>query len=90
MGRYDNPLLLASAPDPSSDEVSALFLGTNDWAAAWAQDDFGNTQFALIPGGEAQREQAYRFGVNLVLHALSGSYKADQIHLDAIIERLQE
>ena len=90
LGRYDNPLLLASAPDPSSDEVSALFLGTNDWAAAWAQDDFGNTQFALIPGGEAQREQAYRFGVNLVLHALSGSYKADQIHLDAIIERLQE
>ncbi|MDA8000204.1 MAG: DUF4159 domain-containing protein [Alphaproteobacteria bacterium] len=88
-GRYNSPLLWMSAPDPGADNVSPLFVGVNDWSAAWALDDFGNPEYALIPGGGEQREAAYRFGVNLILHALSGSYKADQIHLEAIINRLQ-
>ena len=36
----------------------------------------------------AQREMAYRFGVNLVMYALTGNYKADQVHVPAILERL--
>ena len=87
-GRYDSETFLLSAPDPAADNVSSFLLGTNDWAAAWALDSRGNPEYALIPGGEQQREASYRFGVNLVLHALSGSYKADQIHLQAIIDRL--
>jgi len=43
----------------------------------------------VVPGGEGQRELAYRFGVNLVMYALTGSYKADQVHLPAIMERLK-
>ena len=35
-----------------------------------------------------QREMAFRFGVNLVMYALTGSYKGDQVHLPAILERL--
>jgi hypothetical protein len=35
-----------------------------------------------------QREMAWRFGVNLVMYALTGSYKGDQVHLPAILERL--
>ena len=31
-----------------------------------------------------QREQAFRFGVNLVMYALTGNYKADQVHVPAI------
>ena len=87
-GRYDSETFLLSAPDPAADNVSSFLLGTNDWAAAWALDSRGQPEYALIPGGEDQRELSYRFGVNLVLHALSGSYKADQIHLQAIIDRL--
>ena len=41
-----------------------------------------------MPGGEAQREQAYRFGINLVMYALTGNYKTDQVHVPAILERL--
>ena len=37
---------------------------------------------------EEQREAAYRFGVNLVMYALTGNYKADQVHVPAILERL--
>ena len=43
---------------------------------------------AVVPGGEPQREQAFRFGVNLVMYALTGNYKTDQVHVPAILERL--
>ncbi len=29
-----------------------------------------------------------RFGVNLVMYALTGNYKADQVHVPSILERL--
>ena len=44
--------------------------------------------FAVVPGGEHQREIAYRFGVNLVMYALTGNYKSDQVHVPFILERL--
>jgi hypothetical protein len=31
---------------------------------------------------------ATRFGVNLVLYALTGNYKSDQVHAPAVLERL--
>jgi hypothetical protein len=71
-----------------NDGVSSLIIGTNDWASAWAVDDVGRPLYPVVPGGEAQRETAYRFGVNLVMYALTGNYKADQVHVPAILERL--
>jgi hypothetical protein len=71
-----------------NDGVSSLIVGTNDWAAAWAADETGRPLYPVVPGGEAQRETAYRFGVNLVMYALTGNYKADQVHVPAILERL--
>ena len=38
--------------------------------------------------GEEQREYALRFGVNLVMHVLTGNYKSDQVHVPALLERL--
>ena len=81
--------LCAEGGDPANDNVSPVVIGANDWAAAWAVDRRGNPLFAVVPGGEQQREMAYRFGVNLVMYALTGSYKADQVHLPAILERLK-
>jgi hypothetical protein len=71
-----------------NDGVSSVIIGANDWAAAWAVDAFGTAQFPVVPGGELQREMAYRFGVNWVMYALTGNYKTDQVHVPAIIERL--
>jgi hypothetical protein len=51
-------------------------------------DEAQRPMFAVVPGGERQRELAYRFGVNVVMHVLTGNYKADQVHLPAILERL--
>ena len=39
-------------------------------------------------GGERQREISYRFGVNLVMHVLTGNYKSDQVHVPALLETL--
>jgi len=71
-----------------NDGVTPVVAGSNDWAAAWAADDALRPLFPVSPGGEQQREQAYRFGINLVMHVLTGNYKADQVHLPAIMERL--
>jgi hypothetical protein len=74
--------------DRYNDGVSSVVIGSNDWAAAWAIDDSGQPMFPVVPGGERQREWAYRFGVNLVMYALTGNYKSDQVHVPAILERL--
>jgi hypothetical protein len=71
-----------------NDGVSALVIGSHDWAAAWAVDDQGRPLAAVVPGGERQRETAFRFGINLVMYTLTGNYKSDQVHVPAILERL--
>ena len=72
----------------TNDGVSSIIIGGNDWASAWAVDNDGRPIAAVVPGGARQREMAYRFGVNLVMYAFTGNYKADQVHVPAILERL--
>ncbi|NBV61349.1 MAG: DUF4159 domain-containing protein, partial [Rhodobacteraceae bacterium] len=64
-----------------NDGVSPVVIGGNDWAAAWATDDRGNPLYPVgrVFSGERQREMALRFGVNLVMHVLTGNYKSDQV-----------
>ncbi|MGE5477051.1 MAG: DUF4159 domain-containing protein [Bacteroidales bacterium] len=88
-GRYEGGAVWAAdARASTNDGVSPVVVGGNDWAGAWAADKTGRPLFATVPGGERQRELAYRFGVNLVMYALTGNYKADQVHVPAIMERL--
>jgi Domain of unknown function (DUF4159)/Aerotolerance regulator N-terminal len=74
--------------DRANDSVSPVIIGGHDWASAWAVDDTGRNPYAVIPGGARQRTLAYRFGVNLVMYALTGNYKGDQVHVPAILQRL--
>jgi hypothetical protein len=71
-----------------SDGVSSILITSNDLAGAWALDDSNRPVFATVPGGEVQREMAFRSGVNIVMYALTGNYKADQVHVPALLERL--
>ena len=75
-------------PGGVNDGGSSLIIGSHDWAAAWALDDGRRPMFAVVPGGERQREDAFRFGINLAMYAMTGNYKADQVHLPAILDRL--
>jgi hypothetical protein len=77
-----------AAPARGGDGVSPVVIGGNDWAAAWAIDPSGHFQFAPSPAGELQREMAFRFGINLVMYALTGNYKTDVVHAPALLQRL--
>ncbi len=88
-GRYaGGPVWIARDTDRANDSVSPVIIGGHDWAAAWAVDARGSNPYAVMPGGTRQRVLAYRFGVNLVIYALTGNYKGDQVHVPAILERL--
>jgi len=75
------------APARGGDGVSPVIIGGNDWAAAWAVRADGSPMMDVVPGGERQREMAYRFGVNLVMYAFTGNYKADQVHVPDLLKR---
>jgi len=88
-GRWSGGTLWVDpADDQVNDGVASVIVGSNDYAGAWAVDSGGHPLHAVVPGGEPQRELAYRFGVNLVMYALTGNYKSDQVHVPAILERL--
>jgi Domain of unknown function (DUF4159)/Aerotolerance regulator N-terminal len=97
-GRWDGGTLWVEAePENEADRsersrrtdgVSSIVVTSNDLASAWALDDGNRPLYATVPGGEVQREMAFRAGVNLVMYALTGNYKADQVHLPALLERL--
>ncbi|MEO3428456.1 DUF4159 domain-containing protein [Pelagibius sp. CAU 1746] len=88
-GRFVGGTLWLEAPGENvNDGVASILIGSNDWAGAWAVNELGRPLNAVVPGGPRQREMAYRFGINLVMYALTGNYKADQVHIPFILERL--
>ena len=86
--RTGAPVWVARREQTARDGVSPVVIGANDWASAWATDAAGRPIFPVRPGGEYQREMAYRVGVNIVMYALTGNYKSDQVHIPTIIRRL--
>jgi len=97
-GRWDGGQLWVEAEAPHDsdqgrqarrvDGVSSILVTSNDFAAAWALDERNQPLYPVVPGGERQREMAFRTGVNIVMYALTGNYKADQVHVPALLERL--
>lgn len=75
-------------PARAGDGVSPVVITSNDLAGAWALDDFGQPMLPVSDGGPRQRELAFRAGANLVMYVLTGNYKADQVHVPALLERL--
>jgi len=73
-----------------NDGVTPVVVGGNDWASAWAIDENGVQLYPVGRGfaGERQREISYRFGINLIMHVLTGNYKSDQVHVPALLDRL--
>ncbi|WP_417836961.1 DUF4159 domain-containing protein [Thalassospira tepidiphila] len=86
-GRFSEPLWLDARPSQRLDGVASVLFGGNDWASAWIIPE-GRDELRSEDISPRQREMAYRFGVNLVMYALTGSYKGDQVHIPAILERL--
>jgi hypothetical protein len=75
-------------PARAGDGVSSILITSNDLAGAWAADETGQPLFATVPPDPFQRELSYRAGVNIAMYVLTGNYKADQVHVPALLERL--
>ncbi len=67
------------------DRRLAVVYTQNDLCGALARDGFGRWEHDVIPGGESQREQAFRFAVNTVMYAFCLDYKTEQAHIDFIL-----
>jgi hypothetical protein len=78
----------SSRPARAGDGVSSILITSNDLAGAWATRPDGQAMLPLVPGEPRQREFAFRAGVNIVMYTLTGNYKADQVHVPALLERL--
>jgi hypothetical protein len=78
----------ADRPARAGDGVSPILITSNDLAGAWAVGADNQPMLPLTPGEPRQREFAYRVGVNIVMYVLTGNYKADQVHVPALLERL--
>ncbi|MEF2071661.1 DUF4159 domain-containing protein [Consotaella aegiceratis] len=77
-----------SRPARAGDGVSSVMITSNDFASAWAVDDNGMFLYPTDNADPTQREYAFRAGVNIVMYVLTGNYKADQVHVPALLERL--
>jgi Domain of unknown function (DUF4159) len=75
-------------PARAGDGVSSVIITSNDLAGAWALRPDGQPMLPMVPGEPRQREYAFRAGVNIVMYTLTGNYKADQVHIPALLERL--
>ena len=75
-------------PARAGDGVSSIIISSNDFAGAWATRNDGQAMLPMVPGEPRQREFAFRAGVNIVMYTLTGNYKADQVHVPALLERL--
>ena len=78
----------SNRPARAGDGVSSILITSNDLAGAWAMRPDGQPMLPLVPGEPRQREFAFRAGVNIVMYAMTGNYKADQVHIPALLERL--
>ena len=72
---------MTASPPSSSAPTTMPAPGRSTSAAA--------ASYPVTPGGETQREMSFRVGVNLVMHALTGNYKDDQVHMPDIMQRLR-
>jgi hypothetical protein len=79
---------LSNRPARAGDGVSSILITSNDLAGAWAMRPDGQPMLPLVPGEPRQRELAFRAGVNIVMYTMTGNYKADQVHIPALLERL--
>ncbi len=79
---------LENRPVRVGDGVSSILITSNDLAGAWAIDSQSRPIYPIVPPSPIQREIAFRVGVNLIMYAMTGNYKSDQVHIPALLERL--
>jgi len=82
------PTWVEQGTQGESGRVSTLIIGGNDWVSQWVIGRRALTNTTRDPSVSRQKELALRFGINATMYALTGTYKSDQVHLPALIDRV--
>lgn len=67
-------------------ERYSIIYSQNDLLGAWEKDNLGNYIYLC---DERQRWEAKKMTINIILYALTGTYKSDTIHLPFIKSKLK-
>jgi hypothetical protein len=62
-------------------ETTRVIYCRNDLSGALARSPDGRNLYPVTPGGESQRREAVKLGINLMMYALTSNYKKDQAHV---------
>lgn len=62
-------------------ETTRVIVCRNDLSGALARSPDGRNLYPVTPGGERQRREALKLGINLMMYALTSNYKKDQAHV---------
>ena len=89
-GRKNEKTYVAYNLSKNNDNAISVIISNNDWSGAWAKKDNKNFSFPLLDGLDRQRLISMRFGVNLLIYALTGNYKTDQVHIPEILKRMEK
>ena len=81
-----------TAPTARSAPATAcrpILITANDFAAAWAIDEHRRASSTRPCRADPRSARwPFRVGINIVMYTLTGNYKADQVHVPALLERL--
>ncbi len=69
-------------------DSSPVLIAKHDFTSAWAKNNKGY-QKSLLHQYQNAREHSLRFGINLIMYALLGSYKTDQLQTEEIFKRME-
>jgi hypothetical protein len=61
--------------------LAPLVYCRNDVSGALWKGEDGRHKFACVPGGEFQRREAVKVGINMMMYSLTANYKNDQAHV---------
>lgn len=64
--------------------LAPLVYSRNDLSGALERRANGQFVNPCVPGGERQRREALKLGINLILYSLTANYKRDQAHVVAL------
>lgn len=88
-GFYKNSSLwvesAASKDVSANDGVTPIIISDGNFARLWAGSK--GQSITTIFGGNFDDELGIRAGINIIIYALTGQYKGDQIHINSILKK---
>ncbi len=73
----------------SWDGRTAVIYSRDDLLGVWVKDALGQPAYQCQPGGPAQCQDGRRLALNIVMYALTGSYKADAVHQPYLMQKMR-